>query len=495
MRIMKKLLFLVSLLGAYLIDTVLFVFILYLLRYMGMAAYILVLLLKFAYRVFTTGLWGSTIGMKLLKLKLNIYSFKICLKRELYRIGSSMFFLGYLTAIPDTYGRTLHDMAAGTVVVYGREKEIAAPRSRLIFKLVALIMVAISIPRWTVKFLMDDAGPIGLKKTAKSGEYYQSFEGDNLISLSQNELYLKSIGRKYTTPVEFDDGVHLVRISNKKAYTELYRLDVDGSQITGTYIGSTENPLQFICSGKFRAGLEMVGLSPQNAVYFMDNKGSSYGEGKLSISNPVTLSCGDLDSDGKDEVAVMGRNGDVEIFKYQGGQVQTLYSGKIGEDILPETFYIPGDLVISGEQKSNRVLYTYGYENGTLIYKSKAVLDTDSSGRIAGFGDAAIISYIYRNNMTFNVGRVQRLEVYSLSGKARRLYNFGNRVGRRYDYKVRSLENIYDLDGDGRDEVILKAMDKDQVEGERYTMEIYDISYFWLGVNRALTFLEGMMKL
>jgi uncharacterized RDD family membrane protein YckC len=493
MKLMKKLLFLVSLLGAYLIDTLLFIFILYLLRHMGTAAYVLVLALKFGYRVLTTGFWGSTIGMRILGLKLNHYSLRLCLTRELYRIGSSMFFLGYFTAVVDPYGRTLHDLAAGTMVVYGAERELASPKTRLAFKLIAAVMVVISASWWGIKFFIDDLGLIGLRKAAVSGEYYQSFEGDNLVSLSQNELYLKSIGRKYTTPIEFDDGLHLVRISNKKTYVELYRMDIEGKEVTGSYIGSTKFPLQFICSGVFRSKLEMVGLSPSNTIYFLDNKGECFAQRELSIDNAVTLSCGDLDRDGRDEAAVMGQSGDMEILKYKNGELQSLYSGKIGEDILPETFYIPGDFVVSGGENKNRVLYTYAYENGSLIYKNKATLNTDSSGRIARFGDAAIISYIYRNNMTFNVGRVQRLEVYIIEGKAHRLYNFGNRKGRRYDYRVRSLENVVDVDGDNRDEVILKAMEKDQVEGERYRIEIYKLSPFWLGINRILTFLENIM--
>ncbi len=495
MKIMKKLIFLASLLGSYIIDTVLFIVVIYLFRRMGVIAYLLVLALKFVYRVLTTGLWGSTIGMRILNLKLNCYSLRICLKRELYRIGSSLFFLGYMIAILDSYGRTLHDMAAGTIVVYGKENKLPSPKTKLVFKLAAAVMVILAATRWCIRFPLDDVGLIGLKKIAASGEYYQSFAGDNLISLSQNELYLKSIGRKYTTPVEYDDGIHLVRISNKKTYTELYRLDVEGKDITGAFIGSTDVPLQFMCSGIFRSRLEMVGVSPSGSIYFIDNTGSRYAERELSITNVVTLSCGDLDGDSMDEAAVMGRDGDMEIFKYKDGEVLRLYSGKIGEDIRPETFYIPGDLVISGEEKNNRVLYTYAYEDNTLKYKSKAVLDTDSSGRISGFGGAAIISYIYRNNMIFNVGRVQRLEVYRVSGRAKRLYNFGNRVGRRYDYYVRSLENMIDLDGDGSEEIVLKAMEKDEVEGERYRIEIYKLSSFWLGINRVVTFLEGMMKI
>lgn len=494
MKLMKKLLFLASLLGSYLIDTLLFVLLLYLIRRMGVAAYVLVLVLKFAYRVVTTGFWGSTIGMKILKLKLDRYSLRLCLTRELYRIGSSLLFLGYLVSVVDSYGRTLHDLAVGTMVVYRGGKPLPQSKTKLVYKLIAAVMVLLSASRWGIRFLTDDLGLIGLKKTAVSGEYYQSFQGDNLVSLSQNELYLKSIGRKYTTPVEYDDGIHLVRISNKKTYTELYRLDVEDREITGNYIGNINVPLQFMCSGMFRSNIEMVGVSPSGSIYFIDNKGNYYAERTLSIINTVTLSCGDIDGDNRDEAVVMGRDDEVEILKYKDGEILSLYSGKAGEDIRPETFYIPGDLVISGEEKNDRVLYTYALEDNALKYKEKAVLDTDSSGRILRFGDGAIISYIYRNNMIFNVGRIQRLEVYSLNGKARRLYNFGNRMGRRYDYLVRSLENIYDLDGDGSEEIVLKAMEKDEVEGERYRIEIYKLSPFWLGVNRMVTFLDSLMK-
>lgn len=495
MKLMKKLLFLASRLGAYLIDSLIFMIILYLIRRLGASAYVLVLLLKFAYRVLTTGLWGCTIGMKILKLKLDKYSLKLCITRELYRAGSCLLYLGYLAAVVDSYGRTLHDLAAGTMVVYGGEKDLPQPKKRFVFKIIAAVMVLLSVSRWGIRFLTDDLGLIGLKKTAVSAEYYQSFEGDNLVSLSQNELYLKSVGRKYTTPVEFDDGIHLVRICNKKTYTELYRLDVEDKEITGAYIGNINVPLQFMCSGMFRSKIEMVGVSPSGSIYFIDNKGNYYAERTLSIDNTVTLSCGDIDRDGRDEAVVMGRDGDVEIFKYRDGEVLSLYSGKAGEDIRPETFYISGNLVISGEEKNDRVLYTYEFEDNALKYKSKAVLDTDSSGRILRFGDGAIISYIYRNNMIFNVGRIQRLEVYSINGKVRRLYNFGNRIGRMYDYRVRSLENIFDLDGDGIDEIVLKAMEKDEVEGERYYIEVYKTSPFWLGVNRAITFLDGLMKI
>lgn len=495
MKLMKKLLFIASLLGAYLIDTLLFVLLLYLMRRLGPLAYVLVLALKFAYRVLTTGLWGCTIGMKILKLKLDKYSLKLCLSREVYRVGSSMLFLGYLAALVDSYGRTLHDLAAGTMIVYGGEKDLPQPKTRFVFKIIAAVMVVLSMSRWSIRFLTDDLGLIGLKKTAVSGEYIQSFDGDNLVSLSQNELYLKSIGRKYTTPVEYDDGVHLVRICNMKTYTELYRLDVEDKEITGDYIGSINVPLQFMCSGLFRSKVEMVGVSPSGSIYFIDNKGACYAEKALSEINTVTLSCGDIDGDNKDEAVVMGSDGTIEILKYRDGGILSLYSGKAGDDIRPETFYISGGLVISGEEKNDRVLYTYAFADNTLKYKNKVVLDTDSSGRILRFGDDVIISYLYRNNMIFNVGRIQRLEVYSVNGKAQRVYNFGNRAGRMYDYFVRSLENVYDLDGDGKEEIIIKAMEKDEVKGERYRIEIYKTSPFWLGVNRIITFLEGLMKI
>jgi uncharacterized RDD family membrane protein YckC len=490
---MAKYIFFVSRAAAYVLDYLMFYAAMYLTSKYGILSYIISFLVLFLYRYLTTSFLGATFGMKAFKLKLIRYDHKICLKREIYRAASAFFFIGYIYAMFDAKRRTLHDIASKTMVVYGESKE-DVPKSGLIPRALALILLVISAMKWSTGFILDDIGGIGLKKVCTSDEYYQNFDGDNLLSLSQDELYMKTLGRKYTAVVDYEDGPYITRISNKLTYTEVYKLHIDNQRITGEYIYKLNMPVQFLCSGRFKDSTrDLCGVSPKNNLVFIDSKGSIYGETTIGIPNIVTLRCGDIDDDGQCEAAVLGRSGDMEIFKYKNGGITKLFSGKIGEDIVPQAFYIDNGIVVSGTGADRSILYFYGFMDGRFKFKDKKAFEVEKLSNMEKLNDDIIISYVSRNNMTFKTGKIQRLEVYSTDKKVKRLYNFGSRPGRKYAYMVRTLEDVTDIDVDGTEEVILKATGSRDIQGQGYIVEVYKLSRAGLIANRILSKIQDIL--
>ncbi|EYE89853.1 hypothetical protein Q428_00105 [Fervidicella metallireducens AeB] len=198
--------------------------------------------------------------MKILKLRLKSFDKRICLKREIYRFASSFFYIGYLYALIDGNGRTFHDILSDTAVVI-KDGEIKKDEKEKYVKIVAVILLIISTTKWTADFILNDIGFIGLKKKYISDLYFQSFEGDKLISLSQDELYMKTLGRKYTAVVDIDNKPSLIRISNKLKYSEVYKLNLRDSKIVGEYIYKIDLPIQYLCSGVFKETRDMCGIS------------------------------------------------------------------------------------------------------------------------------------------------------------------------------------------------------------------------------------------
>lgn len=489
MVINMKIIFFASRIGAFLIDYIPFYILLYPLSRFGVTGYIGALLFLFLYRYITSAWFGATPGMMILGLKLNKFDFKICLKREIYRFASSFFWIGYLIGLFWPNDKTLHDIMSGTYVVYKEGEESKEIKSKYI-PVIANILLLISVVRWSSLFILNDIGLIGLKKAYNSDVYYQSFDGDNLSSMSQDELYMKTLGRKYTTLVDINKKPTLIRISNKQAYIEVYRLYLKENRILGDYLYKIDMPIQYICSGNFRGSIEMCGLSPNNDLVLIDEKGSVYGKGKVELVSVLRLMCGDIDSDGWDEAVILGRGGDVEVFKFNENNLNRIYKGKFGEDIVPKSFYISDGIVVFGNANEKTSVYYYDFKDNKFIFKDKKYIKANDISSADKFGDGFIVSHVYRNNMMFSVGHTQLLEFYSNEGNERRKYNFGERPARRYEYMVRTLEGVYDIDGDGNDEIIMKAVGKEDVMGEAYIVEIYKPQRELLFVNRILTIID-----
>lgn len=473
--------------ASFLVDYLIFIMVVLALAKQGAAGYFIALIFLFLYRYILTSLFGETIGMKICKLKLKNHDFKKCLKREIYRFASLPFYIGYLYALVEPFGRTLHDIMSETYIDYTRDLEVTYD-IKWYFKLIANILLIISVLRGTASFAIKDIGLIGLKKTYTSDVYFQSFEGDNLTSLSQDELYKKTLGRRYATIIDIDNKPTIVRISNKLTYTEVYRLNIEGKRLNGEYLYKIKYPLQFICSGSFKDGRDLCGVTPDGRLIFIDFKGNVYGSVRVGIANVITLDCGDIDMDGIDEAVIMGRNGDVGVYKFQNRYIKTLYSGKLGEDIMPQTIYINEGITAVGASGDMSVFYHYKFNKGKFIFLKKEYADIDKVTMALKYDNLILISHVYRNNMAFNIGRIQRLEAYYVKGdKLKRKYNFGERQGKRYNYSIRTLEGVYDVDGDGKDEIIIKAVGKEDVMGQGYKIEIYKPNSLLLFLNKILT--------
>lgn len=489
---MMKYLFFIIRSAAFFIDYIFFYIILMLFSPRGIIGYIIALVFLFLYRTLTTALFGATFGMMIFKYKLVRYDFKICLKREVYRFASAPLFLGYLYAFFDEGGRTLHDIVSGTYISYSKNMNIKDNRKKYII-IISNILLVISIARWTTSFVLNDIGLIGLKKLYTSDLYYQSFDGDNITSLSQDELYMKTMGRRYTTVIDINGKPSLIRISNKLTYTEVYKLTANGKSLTGEFLFKVNLPLQFICSGKFNGNRMLCGVSPTNKIIFTDSKGTILGNSKISVLNILTLGCGDIDMDGVDEAVVMGRGGDMEIYRYSLGKMKRIYSGKIGEDIVPETFYVGNGIVVVGISGEKRIFHYYNFKDGKFKLKEKKYSNINNITSFSRIGEDILVSHVYRNNMVFKTGKIQRLERYSFRERVKRIYNFGSRPGRKYSYYVRTLEGIYDINGDGVNEIVLKAVNKDDVMGHGYIIEVYKEDSKFLFINKFLSFLEDIL--
>lgn len=488
-----KIIFILSRVGAFLIDYLPFYILIYSLSKYGVGGYIAALLFLFMYRYITSAYFGATPGMMILKLKLKRYDFKICLKREIYRFASSFFWIGYLIGLFWQNNRTLHDIMSGTYVIYSDKDEYKEVKNKYIV-ILADILLVVSVLRWTSSFILNDIGMIGLKRAFYSDEYYQSFNGDNLISMSQDELYMKTLGRKYTTLIDINKKTELIRISNKLTYIEVYRLYLEGNRIRGDYLYKIDMPIQYICSGNFRGRLEMCGLSPKNDLVLIDEKGSVYGKGRVNLGSVLTLMCGDIDSDNQDEAVILGRGGDIEVFKLKGSSLNRIYKGKIGEDIIPQSFYVSKGIVVFGKAYEKTVVYYYDFKDNKFIFKGKKYIEAKNVSFASRLDGSFIISHVYRNNMMFTIGNIQLLEVYDSDKSEKKKYNFGLRPGRRHGYMVRTLEGVCDIDGDNKEEIIIKSVGKNDVMGQGYIVEIYKPQPALLWVNRTLTIISDILS-
>lgn len=495
---MKKYILLVSRITAYLIDYIPFYILLYFIGNNGVMGYLICLITLFFYRYITTSLWGTTIGMRALKLKLDRFDFKICMKREIMRFASAFFYVGYIYALFDPKRRTFHDISARVIVKYKESKESQKSseeniKTPFLIRTIIYVIFVISILKWGTNFVLNDIGGIGLKKIYSSEKYFQNFEGDSLLSLNQKELYMRTLGRKYTSIIDIGNKPYIIRISNKIKYTEVYRLNINGSKMIGEYMYKIGMPIQYICSGTFRNKIELCGISPQKEIILVDENGEIYGESKVNLENLLSLKCGDIDEDGKDETVILGRNGDVEIFKYSDGKLYAIYNGKIGEDIVPAAFYINKGIVVLAKGDDKSILYYYKFNNKTFDFDSKKYFGKKEITSMSKIGNNILVSNINRNNMLLEFSNIQTLELYKESREIKRLYNFGDRKGASYAYTVKNLEGICDIDRDNNEEIILKSVDKKDVMGQGYRVEIYRFNKFGLFVNRILSYIEGIL--
>jgi uncharacterized RDD family membrane protein YckC len=529
---MRKLKLFIFRIGAYVFDYCIYYGFVFLLGKYGVWGYLASIILFFIYRYATTAATGKTLGMHLMKLSLDRYDWFICLKREIARFASAFYFIGYLYGIFDKEGRTFHDLFSDTLVGYQvsdkpEENRVAKATDQSSEKLsqralestteirsnkiadkylekkhkyiqgAVCILLFVSVAKWVSGFILNDIGNIGLKRTLISKEYFQSFDGDNLLSLSQQELYLQTLGRRYTAVIDIDRKPTLVRLSNKLTYSEIYKMDIQNASIKGSLLYSVAVPFQYICSGNFhkKTEIELCGISPIKQIVLVDKKGKIYAQVKANISNIISVKSGDIDKDEKAEIILLSRNGEIEIIKYIRGKLESVFNNKISDDVNVDAFYLNNGLTIVSNGEKRSTLYDYSFSNNKFILQNEKNIDVAETGNIESFGGDILISYVRRNNMTFKVGNVQRFELYEKGNERKRIANFGARPSRSYDFKVRNLEEIVDIDGDGETELILKAVGKQDVMGQKYRLEIYKIDKTMLKLNRVLTKMEGLLNL
>ncbi|CDF57192.1 RDD family protein [Thermobrachium celere] len=481
---MDRLILIVSRFAAFIIDLVVFGVVYIIASDLGAYAYLLGYIAIFLYRFIMQGRYGQTLGMMLLKIRLNKYSYKIALKREIYRIASSFYYIGYIYAIFDKKLRTFHDISSGTYVDYV-DKELEEVRDNKIIFYISSFLLVISIIKGTSRFFINEIGLFGLNRFLTSDEYYQSFEGDNLLSLSQDELYLKTVGRKYTAVIKEGEKKVIYRISNKLKYTEVYRLNTNGNELVGEYKFKVDFPIQFIDSGDFKRESCFCAITPKGELILFSNWGDIYAKTKILNKDVINLKTGDIDRDGLDEIAILNRNADIEIYKLMDGKLNLIFSGKIGEDILPYAFLIDDGIIVLSKGQNKINIYKYDFKDYSFRYVFKKEIKIKEISNIFKFGEGYLINYIGRNNMTFKVGNIQVFEALDNNFKLK--YNFGERPARRYSYMVRIVENVVDLDDDGKEEIIVKSVGKDDVMGHAYRVEVYKQNNILLMINKLLS--------
>lgn len=481
---MERLLLIVSRSAAFLIDWIVFIIVYLVLSEIGAYSYILALLALFIYRVFMQAKYGQTLGMMLLKIRLSNFSFKIALRREIFRIASSFFYIGYIYGLFDKKLRTFHDISSGVYVDYV-DKDIEEIRANKIILYISYFLLIASLLKGTSKFILDEIGQFGLNKYAISDDYFQSFQGDNLLSLSQEELYLKTVGRRYTAIIDEGGKQVIYRISNKLKYTEVYRLNKNGDELIGEFKFKVDFPIQFIESIKYKGESSFCAVTPKGELVIFSNWGDVYAKTNIKNRDVVNIKTGDLDKDGLDEIVILNRNADIEIYKLNKGELILMFFGKIGEDILPSAFMIEDGIIVlsKGENKTN--IYKYDFKEGQFKYRYKKQIKKKDITNIFKFNGGYLINNIGRNNMMFKVGTIQTFEVLDTNFKIK--YNFGKRPARRYSYMVRIVEEVCDIDGDGMDEIVVKSIGKDDVMGHSYRIEVYKQNKFLLIINRILS--------
>lgn len=130
-------------------------------------------------------------------------------------------------------------------------------------------------------------------------------------------------------------------------------------------------------------------------------------------------------------------------------------------------------------------IYKYSYLNNRFEYKSKKTLKIKEISNAFKFNKEYLLNHLSRNNMTFKVGNIQTFEVYNKNFK--RQYNFGKRPAKRYAFMVNVVEDVCDLDDDGVDEIIVKAVGKDDVMGQSYKIIVYKQNKLMLFINKILS--------
>ena len=240
--------------------------------------------------------------------------------------------------------------------------------------------------------------------------------------------------------------------------------------------------------------MELCGISPSKGIILVDEKGKTFGQSIISLPNILSIKCGDIDGDKKDDIVILDKDGDVEVFSYKNKALHVLYKGKIGEDIIPEAFFIDKEIKLLAKGEDKKILYSYKFEKGKFLFSSKEYLKSVEVSSISKMNNNIILSNINRVNMMMKVGKTQTLEMYALAPRIKDLYNFGNRPTRIYKYSVKNLEGVYDINKDGNPEIVLKSVDKEDVMGQGYRVEIYKLNKTGLAFNRVLSLIDRILK-
>lgn len=82
---------------------------------------------------------------------------------------------------------------------------------------------------------------------------------------------------------------------------------------------------------------------PKRELLIIKNDGKVYSRLKINYKDTINLKTGDIDKDGRDEIFVLNRNGEISIYKVIQEKITNIYTGKIGEDIVPFAFLIDDD--------------------------------------------------------------------------------------------------------------------------------------------------------
>ncbi|KMT22937.1 RDD family protein [Clostridium cylindrosporum] len=493
-----KLIFLSLRAGSYIIDIIFYTACVYILGGLSYYSIILSLLILFTYRIITSCLLGATLGMKVLGLSLSRHDFKTVLKRELYRIASRPFYIGYLFALGGDHSQCLHDKMAGVKIIYISRKKRHDKKphdksindSRLPLKkpssymlILTVLLTVLSIGNFTTKFLMNHVGMIGFTKKYTSSEYYNNLDSDLNTIKSQEGLFKSTIGMKFTEVITIGSRDTLIKISPKDSTTEVYMMKPRGKDIIGEYLYTLPYKAEYIDTVSLNGKKLLTYLTKDKKLHIVDSYGNIIHSTDSSLNTPIDLKVGILN--GIQSIVVICNNGYAEIF-HIGNDITSVYKGKIGEDISPEQFLVDDYLYIL-TRSNPKLLYKYKFNN-SMHFLAKNPISIDSASTFEKINlkgkEYFVLSDVKRANMTFNAGRIQLSKIFTKDGKLK--YNLGARRGSLYTYKVNQVENVLDINGDGKDEIIIKSVRKGNVTGDSYTLNVYEPNAF-LTVNEVLT--------
>lgn len=497
---MNKLVLIILRIVAYLIDCVILIFLLLIFGRGSIFIYFSCFVLFAFYRYLMTALWGYTLGMRLVGLTLQNYSLKNCFIRELSRIGSGFYYIGYIYGSLDSNARAFHDIISGTVVYY-KNRTVKDYKISIhpVFYILTYTLLVLSVLKWSSSFLLNDVGGLGLSKKFVSSEFHQSFSGDRLISLNQQQLYMNTLGRHYTTVTTYNKKLFLTRIANKLTYTDVYRLIPEKSKLRSCFEYRIKLGLQYITcvSASLMGKIYLCGISPKGQLVIVDENGKIINSLHIKTTRILTLTSGDINGDNKDEIIIMAVDGRIEIIGYENNNIVSLYYKKPIEQISPMAFYVntEGDIVIIGGENKISHAYSFKYYADGLKLIKKSIIPSNEISYISTTTYGLLTSNINRLNMTLGVGKIQQISMYSAKDNSKLLYNLSIRYGRLYRYKVRNVEGVYDIDGDGEDEIIVKAVKKGDVMGNAYVLEVYGFNSRGRFLNRFFTLVNRILKL